>query len=168
MIKGHYLAETAIEESGIPYTILKLTMLTDMIPRYANSGKPFIIGKQNHGWSWIYSGDIAKMASKAFQNEASFNKKLTIFGPEKLSITQAVDKFNKVFFPDVRPSKPKPFWLANLIALFVGETMKYGISVFKYFENHPEEGDPEVANELLGKAETDLKSYFEIYNQSLA
>ena len=68
MIHAHLAGEECIENSGIPFTILKLTMVMDMIPRYANNGKPFVIGRQVHGWSWIHSSDIARMTSTASYN----------------------------------------------------------------------------------------------------
>lgn len=165
MINGHYQGEQAIEKSRIPFTIFKLTMVMDMIPRYANNGKPFIVGKQNHGWSWIYSGDIAKMASKAFSNEAAKNKKFTIFGKEKCTIAEAVDQYHDALNISAKPAKPKSYWLANLLALMVGEKLKYAISIFKYFETHPEEGDPTEAYEILGEPEMDLAIFFEYYKK---
>ena len=161
MIRGHFEGEKAIEKSGIPYTILKLTMVMDMIPRYANNGKPFIMGKQIHDWSWIHSADVARMASKAFEKEEAKNKKLTVFGTEKCTIAQAVDRYHEVIRPDAVPAKSKPYWLANAIALFVGEKLKYAISIFKYFEDHPEEGNPEPAYRLLGKPVMNLNTFFE-------
>ena len=162
MIKGHYEGEKLLKESNIPSTIFKLTMVMDMIPRYANNGKAFILGKQNHGWSWIYSGDIAKMASEALSNEQVKSQKLTLYGPDKCTISEAVDRFNQVFNPGVKPAKPKPYWVANLLALFIGKKLKYAISIFKYFENHPEEGNPELTNSILGKPMTGLNDFFEL------
>jgi uncharacterized protein YbjT (DUF2867 family) len=168
MIKGHFEGEKAIMESGIPYTILKLTMVMDMIPRYANNGKPFILGKQNHGWSWIHSADIALMASNTFKEEGANKQKLTVFGNEKCTIAEAVDMYNKVFNPSAKPAKPKPYWIANALALFVGEKLKYAISIFKYFENHPEEGNPTLTYQLLGKPGISINQFFEIEKNKVA
>lgn len=168
MIKGHYEGEKALVESGIPYTVLKLTMVMDMIPRYANNGKPFIIGKQKHGWSWIHSEDIAQMASKAFDNPEALNKKLTIWGKEKSTIPQAVDSYNSIFFPKAKQAKPKPYWMANLLALMIGEKLKYAISIFKYFEDHPEEGNPKSAYQILGEPTMSLKHFFKLEKRNLA
>jgi uncharacterized protein YbjT (DUF2867 family) len=168
MINSHYQADETIINSGLPYSIFRPTMVLDMIPRYANNGKAFIIGKQNNGWSWIYSEDMAKMISNAFQTEKAKNKKFTIFGPEKCSIPEAVDSFNKIFFPDAKKASPRPYWMANILAIFIGSSLKYAISLFKYFDSHPEEGNPQEAVELLGKPETDLNSFFEIYKNQLA
>lgn len=162
MIKGHYEGERAIETSGIPYTILKLTMVMDMIPRYANNGKPFIIGKQKHGWSWIHSSDIARMASAGFKNEAAKNKKLTVWGKEKTTIAGAVDQYNRALSISDKAAKPKPYWIANLLALMIGKKLKYAISIFKYFEDHPEEGNPKEAYSLVGKPEMTLSNFFEL------
>jgi uncharacterized protein YbjT (DUF2867 family) len=165
MIKGHHIAETMLRESGIPHTLLKLTMVMDMIPRFANQGKPFIIGKQNHGWSWIYTGDLAKMASGAFKKEEAKNRAFTVFGPDTCTITDAVDQYNELFFPDAKPAKPQPIWLARLIALFVGSQMRYAVKIFKYFETHSEEGDPSDTYKILGKPETGLKAFFAKQNK---
>jgi len=168
MIKGHYEAEQVIESGGIPFTILKLTMVMDMIPRYANNGKPFIIGKQMHEWSWIHTSDIAKMTSAAFANEAAENKKLTLWGNEKCTIASAVDRYNQALELNIKPAKPKPYWMANLLALLVGEKLKYAISIFKYFENHPEEGNPKEAYALLGIPKMSLHDFFDIEKRTLA
>jgi uncharacterized protein YbjT (DUF2867 family) len=168
MIKGHYEGERAIEASGIPFTFFKLTMIMDMIPSYARNGKPFIIGKQSHGWSWIHTTDIAKMASAAFANDAVKNRKLTIWGNEKHTIAQAVDQYNQALSLSDKPAKPTPYWMANLLAMMVGEKLKYAITIFKYFEDHPEEGDPSEAYELVGKPQMDLGSFLELEKSKMA
>ncbi len=160
MIRGHYEAEKAIEAGGIPYTILRLTMVMDMIPRYANGGKPFILGKQVHGWSWIHSSDIARMASAAFTREASRNRKFTLWGHEKDTIAGAVERYNKAMGFGERKVKPRPYWMAHLLALVAGKKLRYAISIFKYFEDHPEEGDPREAYAILGEPRMSLDAFF--------
>ena len=162
MIKGHYEAEMALEAGGIPFTVLKPTMVMDMIPRYANNGKPFLLGKQIHSWSWIHTSDIARMASRAFSNEKARNKRLTIWGSEKETIATAVEKYNRAVGLGDKPVKPKPYWLAKTLALIFGKKLKYAISVFKYFEDHPEEGDPKEAYALLGEPEMRLQDFFDM------
>lgn len=168
MIKGHFEGETIIEKSEIPYTILKPTMVMDMIPRYANNGKPFIIGKQIHGWSWIHSTDIAKMTSESFTNNEARNKKFTVWGKDKLTIAKAVEQYNKALGISDKPVKTKPYWMANLIALMVGQKLKYAISIFKYFETHPEEGNPQETYAILGQPEMTLESFFEQEKNKMA
>jgi hypothetical protein len=166
MIKGHFDAENTIKESGIPYTILGLTMIMDTIPTYANNGKPFILGKQNFGWSWIHTSDIAKMTTRSFFNTTAFNKKFTIWGKENLTIAKAVQEYNIANNLGDKPVKPKPFWMAKLIALFVGEKLKYAISIFKYFENHGEEGNPAEAYSILGEPKMTIDKFFELEKMS--
>lgn len=164
MIKSHYEGETLIVNSGIDYTIFRLTMVMDMIPLYANNGKAFIIGNQPHEWSWIYSGDLAKMVSNAFKNNEAKNKKLSIFGPDKKTIAEAVDIYNDKFFPQAKKAKSLPFWMASIIGIFAGKGMRYAITLFKYFANHPEEGDAEEAYKLLGSAKTGISDFLQLSN----
>jgi uncharacterized protein YbjT (DUF2867 family) len=162
MIKNHLAGEECIECSGIPYTILKLTMVMDMIPRYANNGKPFIIGKQIHGFSWIHTSDIARMVSSAFSSENARNKKFTLWGNERSTITDVVEGYNRTLNLSTGKVKPKPYWQAGLLSLIVGEKLKYAISIFRYFDEHPEEGDPEEAYSILGRPQMTLESYFRL------
>lgn len=159
MIKGHFEAENAIVESEIPFTILKLTMVMDMIPRYANNGKPFIMGKQIHRWSWIHTSDIARMVSNSFSNDNARNRKLTIWGSDKCTIGEAVEKYNRALGLGEKPVIPKPYWTAKLLALIVGEKLRYAISIFKYFEDHPEEGNPNEAYSILGHPQMNLQKF---------
>jgi hypothetical protein len=48
-----------------------------------------------------------------------------------------------------------------LLSLFVGEKLKYAISIFRYFDEHPEEGDPGEAYSILGRPQMSLESYFQ-------
>jgi hypothetical protein len=39
------------------------------------------------------------------------------------------------------------------------KTLKYAISIFKYFETHPEEGNPTKAYKILGEPDIDLAKF---------
>lgn len=58
--------------------------------------------------------------------------------------------------------------MANLIALMVGQKLKYAISIFKYFETHPEEGNPQETYAILGQPEMTLESFFEQEKNKMA
>ena len=166
MIRSHFEAENKIMESGMAWSIFRPIMVLDTLPAYANKGKPFIIGHQPHAWSWIHTVDMARMISKAFQTNEALNKKFTLFGPDKLSIPEAIDLFNEEFYPSAKKAKPTPYWISHLLALFIGSKLKYAISIFKYFKTHPEEGDPFEANKLLGLPLTGMKEFFELYREN--
>jgi uncharacterized protein YbjT (DUF2867 family) len=168
MIKAHYEAENLIINSGLAYSIFRPTMILDTLPMYANKGKPFIIGDQPHKWSWVYTGDIAKMVSKAFGTEKAKNTKFTIWGPDKYTFAEAIDLFNNEFYPGSKKAKSMPVWLAKIIAFFVGSKLKYAISIFTYFTTHAEEGDPKEANSLLGAPGTGLNEFIEIYRSTIS
>ncbi len=162
MIHAHLAGEECIENSGIPFTILKLTMVMDMIPRYANNGKPFVIGRQVHGWSWIHSSDIARMTSTAFAGGDALNRRFTLWGNEKCTIAEAVEGYNRALGLSAGRVKPKPYWFAHLLSLVAGEKLKYAISIFRYFEDHPEEGDTEEAYTILGRPRMSLENYYRL------
>jgi uncharacterized protein YbjT (DUF2867 family) len=166
MIRAHFEAEKKIMDSGIPWSIFRPTMILDTLPVYANKGKPFVLLQKPHDWNWIHTADMAKMISKAFQTKEARDKKFTFFGPEKHTLTEAIDQFNQEFFPSAKPAKPTPYWISHILALFIGAKMRYAISIFKYFETHPQEGDPAEAYEMLGKPQIGLKEFFKLYREN--
>lgn len=72
-----------------------------------------------------------------------------------------MEGYNRTLNLSARKVKPKPYWQAGLLSLIVGEKLKYAISIFRYFKEHPEEGDPEEAYSILGRPQMTLESYFQ-------
>jgi NADH dehydrogenase len=166
MIKNNFLAEEVIKSSGISYSIFKPTFFTDTLPRFVMKGKVSLFGKQPNKYHWIYSADLGKMVSKAFQLKEAQNKSFTIYGPEQLSMDEAILKFCEVHHPEIKEVKHAPFWIANILAFIMNKPgFKFYISIMKYFETHPEEGDPTEANNLLGKPQTTIEKFTLAYKQ---
>lgn len=164
MIKNNFLAEKTIKSSGIAYSIFKPTFFTDTLPRFVMKGKISLFGKQPNGYHWIYSGDLGKMVSKAFQLESARNKSFTIYGPDRFTMDEALLRFCKVHHPGIKEVKHVPFWFANILAFLIRKPgFKFFISIMKYFETHPEEGDPGEANEMLGKPKTTIDDFVSGY-----
>jgi nucleoside-diphosphate-sugar epimerase len=167
MIISHLKGERLVMESGIPWSIFRPTMILDTLPRYANNGKPFIIGNQPHKWSWIHTDDIARMVCNSFSKVEAENKKFTLFGPDSLTFNEAVDKFNAEFQPGFKKSKSTPLWMAKLMSVFIGKNLKYAVSIFQYFTNHPQEGNPGEANRILGKPIVGIEKFIEMHRNIL-
>ena len=160
MIKNNYLAEESIKGSGVPYTMFRPTFFMDTLPRFYMKDKVRLFGKQPQLWSWVFSGDLARMVLKAFSLEQSKNKSFTIFGPEKFTMEQAAMIYCRINHTDVKSVKHVSFWIGSIMALIIGKPeFKNFVLMFKYFEKQGQEGDPAEENEMLGAPQTTVEKF---------
>jgi uncharacterized protein YbjT (DUF2867 family) len=144
-------AERAIRECGVPYTFFCPTWPMEMLPRYARGGQPLMIGDRPLPTHWFAAEDLARMVTTAFQGEEAANKKLFIHGPEAITRVQALERYCRVFHPEVGTVSPMPIETANAVADSTGNDMlRFFAALMAYFEKVGEMGDPAEANRLLG------------------
>lgn len=144
-------AEQAIRECEVPFTIFCPTWPMEQLPRFAMGGKPLIIGDHDIPYHWFAADDLARMVTKAYQEESAANKRLIIHGPESIAMTEALSRYCQVFHPEVESVSLMPIDAAKATAASTGNNMlAYFASLMEYFEKVGELGDPSEANQLLG------------------
>lgn len=154
-------AETAIKESGIPYTIFCPTHFMESLPLSIRGKRASVIGKQPHLLHWIAASDYSKMVSKAFRLPEATNKRFFIYGPESLTMREALVKYCSVVHPEIKVSST-PIWLLSLIGKVSFNTeIQFIAELMQFFEKTSEGGDPTEANTLLGAPTTTLKQWCE-------
>jgi uncharacterized protein YbjT (DUF2867 family) len=145
-------AEKAIRECGVPSTIFCPTWPMEMLPRYARGGQPLMIGNQPLLTHWFAADDLARMVAVAYRREEAANKKLFIHGPEAITTVQALERYCRVFHPEVETISLVPIDAAKAMADSTGNAMlKFFATLMAYFEQVGEMGDPTEANQLLGE-----------------
>ncbi len=82
MINRKFLAEQAIREAGIPYTIFCPTWFMESLPRFVVQGRASVLDKQPHPYHWVAAEDYARMVSMAYGHDAAANKRFLVLGPE--------------------------------------------------------------------------------------
>jgi len=144
-------AEKAIRECGVPYTVFCPTWPMEQLPRFARQGQPFLIGKQPKPVHWFAAEDLARMVSAAYQREEAASKRLFVFGPEAMTMKQALERYCRVFHPDGKPVSVMPIWSAKVMAVLTrNQGLKFAGDLMAYFNKIGEMGDPAEANHLLG------------------
>ncbi|MBN1266139.1 MAG: NAD(P)H-binding protein [Anaerolineales bacterium] len=162
MVAQKLEAEKAIRECGIPYSIFCPTWPMEMVARFARDGKPFMMGKQPLPVHLFAAADLARMVSNAFQKQEAANKRFTIFGPEAITLKNALLQYCSVFHPEVEKVSSIPVWLAKLMGtLMRNPAMKFGVELMGHFEKTAERGDPAEANALLGAPQITLTTWME-------
>jgi uncharacterized protein YbjT (DUF2867 family) len=156
-IKAKYESEQHIKASGIPYLILRPTWFMESLALMIQDGKANVMGKQPLKIRWIASEDFGTRLVNAYQNSECFNKEFSIYGPEELTINEALGQYIKVKHPNISKVANAPFWLLKTIAfLSNNKQLKDFIPMFEYFEKTKEVGSPETSDSLLGKSKITL------------
>lgn len=159
-IEAKYKSEQFIKASGIPYMIFRPSWFMESLPLMIQDGKPKIMGKQPLKLQWIASEDFGKLLVNGYQNSDCFNREYNVFGPEALTLNEALEKYIKVKLSDNSRITNTPFWLLKIIA-FVSRNKQLNqtIPLFEFFEITKEVGSPDTVNRFLGKPNTTLQQW---------
>jgi uncharacterized protein YbjT (DUF2867 family) len=166
MVAQKLNAEQAIRESGVTYTIFCPTWPMEQIARFARDGKPFMMGKQPNPLHFFAETDLARMVSGAHQKAEAANKRFYVYGPEAMTMLDAIERYCRVFHPEVEKVYAMPIWLAKLIATLTNNgMMKFAANLMGYFDKVGEVGDAAEANQILGAPTITLEAWMEAKKQ---
>lgn len=159
-IDAKFKSEQLIKASGIPYLIFRPTWFMESLSLMVQDGKANVMGTQPLKIRWIASKDFGQLLVKAYQKTDAFNQEFSTYGPEGLTINEALEKYIKVKHPEISKVQNAPFWLLKIIAFISGnKQLKEFIPLFEYFEKTKEAGDPTTSDTLLGKSKTTLEQW---------
>lgn len=162
IVEQKLMAEKAIRECGVSYTIFCPTWPMEQLPRFVRDGRAAIIGKQPTPVHWFAADDLARMVATAYRREEAANKRLFVHGPEALTLKEALERYCRAFHPEIESVSVMPIWLARVIATVTrNEEMKFAVTLFSYFDKAGEMGDPTEAKRLLGAPTTTLDAWIE-------
>ena len=160
MVGNKYKAEQLLKSSGIPYMIFRPTWFMESLDMMIQNGKANVMGKQPLKIHWISAKDFAKQLSKAYAIKESLNKEFYSYGPEKLTLKEALEQYIKVKHPNIKKVSNVPFGLLKFIAFITGnKELKNIITMFEYFEKTKEVGISDYTNSLLGQPTITLSDW---------
>nr|WP_315224706.1 NAD(P)-binding oxidoreductase [uncultured Flavobacterium sp.] len=159
-IEAKYKSEQLIKGSGIPYMIFRPTWFMESLALMIQNGKAKVMGKQPLKIQWIAAKDFGKLLVNGYQNSESFNQEFNVYGPQALTINEALEKYIKVKHPEISKITNAPFWLLKVIA-FVSRNkqLKEIIPLFEFFEKTKEVGSAYTVNRFLRKPSTTLQQW---------
>lgn len=161
-VGAKYKSEQLLKASGIPYIILKPTWFMESLGLMIQNGKANVMGKQPLKLRWIASKDFGQLVVNAYKNPDSYNQEFSAYGPESLTINEALGSYIKVKHPEISKVQNAPFWLLKTIG-FVSRNkqLKEFIPMFEYFEKTKEVGGRDATDLLLGKPSTTLHKWLQ-------
>jgi uncharacterized protein YbjT (DUF2867 family) len=118
------------------------------------NGKASLIGKHPNPVSLIAADDFARMLVNAYKNNEAHHKTFYLYGPEKHQLKAALERYCKILHPEIKKVSSIPVGMMKFIGFISGnKELKDVAAMFGYFEKVNENGNPEEADMLLGKAE---------------
>ncbi|MDQ3460574.1 MAG: NAD(P)H-binding protein [Deinococcota bacterium] len=155
-------AEEAIRRSGVPFTIFKPSYFMETLPRHVQGRYAVVLGRQPHPLHMVAAGDYARMVSSAYRKPEAANKSLYVFGPEAVTISEALRLYTSLAEPGKRVMvAPLPL-MSALDTIFMGRRLARTLALMKVMQRVGEVGDPSEANRLLGAPATTLHSWCEL------
>jgi uncharacterized protein YbjT (DUF2867 family) len=162
LIKRKFLAEKAIYNSGVDYSIFCPTWFMEVLPKYVRGNRAVVFGKQPNPYHLIAAEDYASMVAKSYGLEEAINKRFIIHGPEGILFHEAVKRYCKVYHPEIKTVSTMPYWLATIISLIKGQKqMKFVSKWMAAFEKIGEKGNPSVTTNILGAPKIRLDDWLQ-------
>jgi len=160
MVDRKFRAEAAIQASGVPYTIFGPTWQMESLPLFVVQGRASVLGKQPTPYHWVAADDLAQMVSAAYQQAAGESGRVIVFGPEAISMHDALRRYCAMFHPEIKHVSTMPFWLVKLLATLTRNSeLKSVGEMMAYFEKVGEGNAQPKVNDVFGKPTTTLDQW---------
>ncbi|MBN1119117.1 MAG: NAD(P)H-binding protein [Bacteroidales bacterium] len=158
--RAKYNAEEYLKKSGINYTIFRPSWFFESLPLFIRNNKATIIGENSNPFHWVAADDYAKLVAESYEKPETNNKTLFVYGPEKMTMANAITKYVSLTNPEVKISKV-PLGMLNLISTITfNPELKYVSKLSAYFSKiNPENGEAQETEQLLGKSKTNLEDW---------
>ncbi|TPV54309.1 hypothetical protein FJ444_19180 [Aestuariibacter sp. GS-14] len=159
-IAAKYRSEQHLKQSDIPYLILRPTWFMESLSIMVQNGKANVMGKQPNKLRWLAAKDFGSLLAHAYKKPETYNQEFNIYGPEALTINEALSEYVKVKHPQIPKINNAPFGMLKVIAFLTqNQKLKAFIPIFEYFEKAREVGDSFTSDILIGKPVTTLKMW---------
>lgn len=151
--------ERMIEQSGLTFTIFRVTHFMESLPSFVRGPVAEVMGRQSQRYHYVAVDDVARMLAQAFSEPEVNNRTVTVFGPDAYTLHDAL----RIYLDHVHRGmeiKTRPLALLRAVARLTGNReLRAATDQFASFADLGEEGDPRVANELLGKPSITLTEW---------
>jgi uncharacterized protein YbjT (DUF2867 family) len=154
-------AEGAIRASGVPYTVFRPTYFMETLARHIKGSRAVVLGRQPHPLHMIAAEDFARMVARAYAAPAAANRTFDIWGPEPITLADALAIYCRIVEPRVRVTiVPTPV-MRVVDRLFMNGELGPTLDLMKVMQQVGEVGDPAPARQILGAPTTTLRAWCE-------
>jgi NADH dehydrogenase len=158
-IEAKYKAENYISTSGLDYTIFKPSWFFESLPQFVRNGKAMVIGNNMNAYRWLSAIDYANLVAKAYINNQPANKAFYIYGPETMTIEEAMKRYIAAGGLNISISKIPLGFMKFLGFVTFNPMLKFVTRLSAYFETVGDKGDNRETETLLGSCNTTLEEW---------
>lgn len=155
--KAKFSAEEYIRNSGIDYTIFRPSWFFESLELFIRNEKATVIGKNNNKYFWVAAEDYAKMVTKSYSLSESSMKTFYVFGPESMTIEEALIKYCNIKYPDIKFTRMSTGIIKFLGIITFSDMLKFIGKFSTYFTKVQEEYNSSDTLKTFGPAETTLE-----------
>ncbi len=160
--RNKYEAEKAIEASGVDFIIYRPTWFMESIPLFVKDNRAVHLGLKDIYFHFLSADDYATIVAQSYSMPQAKGKKFHLYGPEKISFYEAVDKYRQVFHPNIKKVSRIPIFMAQFIAfLSYSEYLMRVSKMMKYFYKVGECGDPTETYKVFDPPKTTYGQWLE-------
>ncbi len=165
MVAAKYNAEQAVINSGINYTIFRACWFMESLPKFVSGNRASMIGKQPNPIHWMAADEFAGIVSRSYEMPESDNKTFITYGPDKIKMAEALQRYCDRFHPGLKVSSI-PFWLAKLVGKIKKKPEFLNIIRFlQYYETIFEDADTSEFTRVFGELKVTLDDWMDMRNQ---
>jgi NADH dehydrogenase len=149
-------AESAIEASGVPFTIFRPTYFMETLPRHLRGRRAIVLGRQPHPLRMIAAADFAGLVCQAISTPAAAGQRFYPKGPEPLTLTEALRTYCAAIAPRARVSvAPLPV-MSTVDHLMLRGELRRTINTMRLLQRLGDVGDGTSCDSVLGPCSTTL------------
>ena len=156
--------EQLVRDSGLPYAIFRPTWVMETLQNFIPGGKWAIVvdGKNPPPLHFFSAADFGRMVAASYEDDRALGKCLYIYGPQGITLSDAMDRFAAACYPEARVIHLRP-WQARLLAKVIRNAELAEVTeLIEYLDTAGEHGEPALANELYGAPAMTLDDWFEM------
>jgi uncharacterized protein YbjT (DUF2867 family) len=156
--------EQLVRDSGLPHAIFCPTWVMETLQNFVRGGKWAIVveGKNPPPLHFFAAADFGRMVASSYEDDRALGKRLYIYGPEGITMSDAMERFAAACYPDARVIHLR-LWQARLLAKVIRNAELAEVTeLIAYLDKAGEHGDPALANELYGAPAITLADWFEM------
>jgi uncharacterized protein YbjT (DUF2867 family) len=143
--------EELLRKSGIQHVIFCPTWVMETLQNFINgSWAVVVLGNNPPALHFFAAADFGRMVAASYEDQRGFGKRLYVYGPEAITLAEAMERFAASCHPEARVMRWK-LWQARLAAkLLRNKSLAEVTELIAYLDEAGEHGDPSEANTLYG------------------
>lgn len=161
--------EELLRKSGIPHAVFCPTWVMETLHNFINGNWAVIVlGNNPPPLHFFAASDFGRMVAASYEDDRALGKRLYVYGPEAITLSDAMEKFVAACYPEARVMRWK-LWQARLAAkLLRNESLADVTELIAYLDVAGEHGDSSEANALYGAPAITLDEWFKMPSDSRA